>query len=186
MVKAPAAARLFGFRSSSVISGCSTGQEAYSLGMTIEHVIRRHQPWLQWHGIGTDISFEAINHAQRAVFEFDAVRDVPLEYRNWYLDRDVTGGWRVAQSILSQTHFFHSNLLHIASAPFAMFDVVFCQNVLIYFDRATRLAILDELFARTRSQGLLILGAGEDIGWSADGAERIAQRGVTAFKKLEV
>jgi chemotaxis methyl-accepting protein methylase len=67
-----------------------------------------------------------------------------------------------------------------------MFDVVFCQNVLIYFNRQTRLKILDELFARTRQAGLLVLGAGEDIGWNAAGAERVATRGVTAFKKLEV
>jgi chemotaxis methyl-accepting protein methylase len=67
-----------------------------------------------------------------------------------------------------------------------MFDVVFCQNVLIYFDRATRLAIINALFARTRMGGLLVLGAGEDIGWQSKGAERVSAHGVTAFKKLEV
>ncbi len=164
-------------------AGCSTGQEAYTLGMVIEHVIRRYQPWLQWHGIGTDISFEAISHAQRAVFEFDAVRDVPLEYRNWYLERDVSGGWRVAPSIRSQTHFFHSNLLHVNSAPFADFNIVFCQNVLIYFQREKQRWIIDQLVDRLRPGGLLVLGAGEDVRWMNTQMQRQDWPGVCAYTK---
>jgi chemotaxis methyl-accepting protein methylase len=141
---------------------------------------------VEWHGIGTDISFGAIASARAGVYGARQIQGVPLPCRRAYLQQSGDDQYRVTDAIRDRVNFFHSNLLHIGSAPFAMFDVVFCQNVLIYFDRATRLAILDELFARTRSQGLLILGAGEDIGWSTNGAERIAQRGVTAFKKLEV
>ncbi len=166
--------------------GCSTGEELYSLGMVVDQQLRSADSDVEWHGIGTDISFGAISSARKGIYRARQTAGIPLPCRHTYLQQSGEDQYRVADSIRDRVNFFHSNLLHIDSAPFAMFDVVFCQNVLIYFDRATRLAILDELFARTRSQGLLILGAGEDIGWSADGAERQTQRGVTAFKKLEV
>jgi chemotaxis methyl-accepting protein methylase len=164
-------------------AGCSSGQEAYSIGMLIEQVLRRYQPWLQWHGIGTDISFEAINQAQRASYDFDAVRDVPLQYRNWYLQREAQGGWGIAPVIRSQTHFFHSNLLHVNSAPFADFNIIFCQNVLIYFERDKQRWIIDQLADRLRPGGLLVLGAGEDTRWTNPDMRRVQWPGVTAYKK---
>jgi chemotaxis methyl-accepting protein methylase len=164
-------------------AGCSTGQEAYSLGMVVEHVVRGQQPWLQWHGVGTDISFDAIHTAQRAVYGFDSVRDVPFEYRRWYLERETQGGWYIAPSIRSQTHFFHSNLLHVNSAPFADFNIVFCQNVLIYFQRDKQRWIIDQLVDRLRPGGLLVLGAGEDVRWLNKGMRRLEWPGVCAYTK---
>ena len=164
-------------------AGCSTGQEAYSLGMVVEHIVRQHRPWLQWHGVGTDISFEAINAAQRAVYAFDAVRDVPFHYRRWYLQREHGGGWCIAPSIHSQTHFFHSNLLHINSAPFADFNIIFCQNVLIYFQRDKQGWIIDQLADRLRPGGLLVLGAGEDVRWQHPDMHRLEWPGVCAYTK---
>ena len=164
-------------------AGCSSGQEAYSIGMLIEQILRSYQPWLQWHGIGTDISFEAINQAQQASYDFDAVRHVPLQYRNWYLQRESNGGWGVAPVIRSQTHFFHSNLLHVNSAPFADFNIIFCQNVLIYFERDKQRWIIDQLVDRLRPGGLLVLGAGEDARWTNPDMRRVQWPGVTAYKK---
>ena len=164
-------------------AGCSSGQEAYSIGMLIEQILRRYQPWLQWHGIGPDISFEAISTAQRASYDFDAVRHVPLQYRNWYLQRESQGGWGISQVIRSQTHFFHSNLLHVNSAPFADFNIIFCQNVLIYFERDKQRWIIDQLADRLRPGGLLVLGAGEDARWMNNTMRRVDWPGVTAYKK---
>jgi chemotaxis methyl-accepting protein methylase len=164
-------------------AGCATGQEAYSLGMVVEHVVRQHQPWLQWHGIGTDISYEAISTAQRAAYAFDSVRDVPFEYRRWYLEREPDGGWCVASTVRSQMHFFHSNLLHVNSAPFADFNIIFCQNVLIYFQREKQRWIIDQLADRLRPGGLLILGAGEDVRWLNSDMCRLEWPGVCAYTK---
>jgi len=139
-----------------------------------------------WHGIGTDVSFGAIARARAGAYPSRAATNIPLPYRRSGLEPAQEDQCRVSEDIRGRVNFFHSNLMHVSSAPFAEFDVVFCQNVLIYFDRATRLQIIDELFARTRNAGLLVLGAGEDIGWHRPGAERVSQRGITAFKKTEV
>ena len=164
-------------------AGCSAGQEAYSLGMVIEHILRRHQPWLQWHGIGTDISFEAISAAQQASYPGDALRHVPADYRKWYMAQESGGQWTVSANIKAQTHFFHSNLLHVNSAPFADFNIIFCQNVLIYFERDKQRWIIDQLVDRLRAGGLLILGAGEDVRWLNPDMRRVQWPGVCAYKK---
>ena len=84
----------------------------------------------------------------------------------------------------SRTHFFHSNLLQVDSAPFSNFDIVFCQNVLSDFERDRQRWIIDQLTNRVSPGGLLILGAGEDVQWLNSGMRRVAWPGVSAYRKV--
>jgi type IV pilus assembly protein PilK len=165
-------------------AGCSTGQELYSMAMMVENVVAKHQPWLEWHGIGTDISFEAIRTAQHGVFSEAAQQSIPGAQCNRHFQQKLGGRIKVSEDIRSRTHFFHSNLLHVDSAPFADFNVVFCQNVLIYFGREKQRWIIDQLVDRLRVGGLLILGAGEDVSWINKKVRRLQWPGVCAYKKI--
>lgn len=165
-------------------AGCSTGHELYSMAMVMESVLSRHQPWLQWHGIGTDISFMAVNRAQQGLYPQSALKSLPEQYSNAYMEREPDQQWRVSENIRARTHFFHSNLLHVNSAPFADFNIIFCQNVLIYFEREKQRWIIDQLVARLRVGGLLILGAGEDVRWLNQSMRRMQYPGVCAYKKI--
>lgn len=165
-------------------AGCSYGHELYSMAMVVESVISQCKPWLEWHGIGTDISFKAINRAQQAVYEESSLTSVPSAYSNVYLEQKLGGRMKVVEDIRSRTHFFHSNLLHLDSAPFADFNAVFCQNVLIYFPRDRQRWIIDQLVTRLRVGGLLILGAGEDAGWINNRVRRRECPGVCAYEKI--
>ena len=164
-------------------AGCSTGDELYSMAMVMESALAGHQPWLQWHGIGTDISFRAINQAQQGTYSSSAVKAIPEAYRNAYLENVAGQQWRVSENIRARAHFFHSNLLHVNSAPFADFNIIFCQNVLIYFEREKQRWIIDQLVDRLRAGGLLILGAGEDVRWLNQSMRRVQWPGVCAYKK---
>lgn len=164
-------------------AGCSLGQELYSMAMVVESIASRHKPWLQWHGIGTDISFNAIHQAQQAIYPETAMDFIPRQYRDSYMDHKLGGRCRVTEDIRARTHFFHSNLLHVDSAPFADFNIIFCQNVLIYFERDRQRWIIDALVDRLRVGGLLILGAGEDVAWLRHDVKRIGWQGVCAYKK---
>jgi len=164
-------------------AGCSNGRELYSMAMVMESVLARHPPWLQWHGIGTDISFNAISEAQQATYRESAVRSIPRRYRDLYMEKFGSQDWKISESIRARTHFFHSNLLHVNSAPFADFNIIFCQNVLIYFEREKQRWIIDQLVDRLRTGGLLILGAGEDAGWLNNSMSRMQFPGVCAYKK---
>jgi type IV pilus assembly protein PilK len=164
-------------------AGCSNGHELYSMAMVMKFVLARHQPRLQWHGIGTDISFNAVSEAQQATYRESAIRSIPQQYRDLYMEKNAAQDWRVSDSIRARTHFFHSNLLHVNSAPFADFNIIFCQNVLIYFEREKQRWIIDQLVDRLRTGGLLILGAGEDVRWLNNNMSRLQWPGVCAYKK---
>lgn len=164
-------------------AGCSHGQELYSMAMVVESIASRHQPWLQWHGIGTDISFKAVREAQQGIYPEAATNDIPRLYRDGYMDHKLGGRRKVIDSVRARTHFFHSNLLHVDSAPFADFNIIFCQNVLIYFERERQRWIIDQLVERLRTGGLLILGAGEDVSWLNEDVHRLQWPGVCAYRK---
>jgi type IV pilus assembly protein PilK len=155
------------------------------MAMVVESVICRGEPWLEWHGIGTDISFQAISASQQGVYHEDSVAFIPAPYRHRYMDQKLGNRMKVSDEIRSRTHFFHSNLLHVDSAPFADFNAIFCQNVLIYFSRDTQRWIIDQLVERLKPGGLLVLGAGEDAGWVNSEVERESWPGVCAYTKLE-
>ena len=153
------------------------------MAMVVESAVSRSKPWLQWHGIGTDISFNAIHQAQRALYPEDAVRFIPAEYRERFMGYGQSEERIVAEAISARTHFFHSNLLHVDSAPFADFNIIFCQNTLIYFEREWQRWIIDQLVKRLRVGGMLILGAGEDVSWLGQNVRRLQWPGVCAYTK---
>lgn len=165
-------------------AGCSHGHELYSMAMVIESIFSKGKPWLEWHGIGTDISFQAISASQQGVYHEDSLVSIPAPYRHRYMDQKLGRRMKVSDDIRSRTHFFHSNLLHVDSAPFADFNAIFCQNVLIYFPRETQHWIVDQLVERLIPEGLLILGAGEDVGWQNAHVQRLQWPGVCAYKKI--
>ena len=164
-------------------AGCSRGQELYSMAMVVDSVIARSEPWVEWHGIGTDVSFNAIHHAQQGVYQERALQTIPAEFRDEYMVRKLGERVKVCESLQARTHFFHSNLLHADIAPFADFNIIFCKNVLIYFPREKQRWIIDQLVARLRPGGLLILGAGEDVCWSNSSVHRRDWPGVCAYEK---
>jgi type IV pilus assembly protein PilK len=164
-------------------AGCSYGQELYSMAMVVAGVAARHKPLLQWHGIGTDISFNAIREAQQGVYPEAATQCIPDSYRESCMDYKLGERRRVIADIRARTHFFHSNLLHVDSAPFADFHIIFCQNTLIYFERDRQRWIIDQLVDRLRVGGLLVLGAGEDACWLAQNVRRLHWPGVCAYQK---
>ena len=156
------------------------------MAMVAEQLLSQAQPWLEWHGIGTDISFLAVSEAQRGRYFESEIQTIPVKYRHPYVSKVAADEWEVSESITARTHFFHSNLLHVDNAPFSDFNVIFCQNVLIYFEHDRQLWIIDQLVDRLKPGGLLVLGAGEDVRWTNAKMRRAAWPGVGAYIKLEV
>ena len=165
-------------------AGCSTGQELYSMAMVIEYLLRDFQPLFEWHGLGTDISFQALGQAETAVYSQSELRTLPELYRTPYLEPLTAGEWQLSENIRSRTDFVQSNLMHIDSSLFSEFDVISCQNVLIYFEREKQNWIIDEFVERLNVGGLLILGAGEDAQWKNGNMQRVQCPGVCAYKKI--
>ena len=167
-------------------AGCAAGQELYSIAMVVEQILAQDSPWVEWHGIGTDISFEAINKAQSGRYRETAIQTIPIQYRHPFVSKVSEAEWEISDSIRSRSHFFHSNLMHVDDAPFSDFNIIFCQNVLIYFEHDMQLKVIDQLVDRLKTGGLLVLGAGDDVRWTNPVMRRAQWPGVCAYIKVEV
>lgn len=168
-------------------AGSSTGQELYSLAMTVAAQLKQQKSDCAWSGIGTDISFRAIQTAGAGSYSNLAAESIPACYRDVYVEPGQQSECRIVQSIRTGIEFFQCNLLHVNTAPLSDFSIVFCQNVLIYFERDRRHWIIEQLVHRLRPGGLLILGAGEDALWHNPQMRRLETPGVCAYyKAMEV
>ena len=140
----------------------SSGEEAYTLAMIISDMLGLRA---NWEIIGTDISTTMIAAAQKAIYNEHRVRLVPNDMRYKYLLRgsDKYHGYvAVAPELKKHVRFEHYNL--VESTPRKeMFDVIFCRNVLIYFDKNTKIKVLERLCAQLKSGSYLMTGHSESL-----------------------
>jgi chemotaxis protein methyltransferase CheR len=146
-------------------AACSTGEEAYSMAMTVSHSAgaRRELPFFIE---GVDLSERAIQVAQRGVYLQERTKGVNPEFGRLYLmnSKDREKGTRRVVPELRQRMRFHSgNLLGSPGFLRRSYDIVFCRNILIYFEPANQKRLLDSLLAHLEPKGLLFLGHSESI-----------------------
>jgi chemotaxis protein methyltransferase CheR len=147
-------------------NACSTGQEPYSLAMTIDEAASRLAGWridLQ----ATDVSRAAIQAAREGLYnQFEVQRGLPANVLLRYFSREREM-WRIAEHVRARVRFATFNLLKSFEER-GLFDVIFCRNVLIYFDQNTKRDILMRLSRSLRKDGFLVLGSTETV-MTADG-----------------
>ncbi len=142
-------------------AAASTGQEAYSLAMLVSEM----GPALHGRAVqilGTDIARAPLARAREASYsQFEVQRGLPARMLVKYFTKEGEG-WRLIKPIRDMAEFREWNLLHDPS-PLGRFDVVFCRNVLIYFDMPTKARVLKLIASRLVPGGLLYLGGAETI-----------------------
>ena len=142
-------------------AACSTGQEAYSLAMILTEEAAKLHGW-RIEIIGTDISTEAVGKARAGVYsQFEVQRGMPIQMLVKYFQQDGDK-WQVAPALKQMAQFREFNLLN-DPAVFGRFDVVFCRNVLIYFDMKTKAAVLGRIAKIMAPDGTLFLGGAETV-----------------------
>jgi chemotaxis protein methyltransferase CheR len=152
----PAAAKLRIWSAAS-----SAGQEAYSLAMILaEQRTQMHARAVEI--LGTDISREQTRRAQEGLYsQFEVQRGLPIQLLVKYFRKDGSN-WRVIEAIRAMASFREWNLLGDLR-PLGTFDVVFCRNVLIYFDQPTKRQALEAIVRQMPQDGLLYLGGAETV-----------------------
>ncbi len=142
-------------------AACSTGQEAYSLAMILKEQGAKLAGWT-FEIVGTDISHEVLAKAQAGVYtQFEVQRGLPIQFLVKYFKQDGDK-WQLAQEIRNMVQFREFNLLGELTG-LGTFDVVFCRNVLIYFDQKTKGAILERIAKGLAPDGFLYLGGAETV-----------------------
>lgn len=142
-------------------AACSSGQEPYSIAITLCELIDDIHDWdVQIYA--TDICDNAVTQASHGIYsEFEVNRGVPDNIRDRYFAR-TDEGWRVSDELRSLVRFERRNLLE----PFGglgQFDVIFCRNVAIYFDLPVRRSLFENLSRVLTSTGALFAGVSEDL-----------------------
>jgi chemotaxis protein methyltransferase CheR len=139
----------------------STGQEAYSLAMILAEsrsIVGDRQVEI----IGTDIAREPLARAREGQYtQFEVQRGLPVQYLMKYFKKEDPH-WRISPAIRQMAQFREFNLLGDLR-PLGRFDVVFCRNVLIYFDQPTKTKVLEGIAGLMPPDGMLYLGGAETV-----------------------
>lgn len=139
----------------------STGQEPYSLAMSLKEMGAALSGW-RVEILATDLSQEVLEKSKAGLYsQFEVQRGLPIQKLVKYFKQ--TGEfWQVNADIRAMVQHRQLNLLHDFS-QLGMFDVIFCRNVLIYFDQDTKIDIFNRLAKATEPDGFLVLGAAETV-----------------------
>jgi len=146
-------------------AACSTGEEPYTLAMILSEFREAH-PGFDFSILGTDISTRVLEKAVQGIYEENAVAPVPPALRRKYLLRGTgerKGFVRMAPEVRTLVRFRRINLLDEVYGLGEPMDIIFCRNVIIYFDRSTQERVLTSLVANLRPGGYLFMGHSETL-----------------------
>lgn len=163
--KQEAAARQRGRRVRAWSAACSTGEEVYSLAMVLRDHLPPEEGW-QVDLLASDISQRVVERAREAVWPMERARDIPERYLKRYMLKG-TGGLRgqlaVGPKLRSLVSFLRLNLNDPSWPVAGSFDLIFCRNVLIYFDAESKARVVERCLDALAPQGLLFLGHAESL-----------------------
>jgi chemotaxis protein methyltransferase CheR/type IV pilus assembly protein PilK len=161
--------------------GCSTGEEAYSLAMTANDAIDFLGADVFLGVMATDISQSALAAARQGRYASRKLSGLPLAITQKYFVRRSEQEFEVVDRLRQRMNFVQGNLLNLAALPKMDMDVIFCQNVLVYFRRERQRQVLDNLVRHLKPGGMLIVGPGEVVGWRHTQMQRTADEYVQAY-----
>lgn len=142
-------------------AACSSGQEPYSLAMILKDKEAQLKGW-RFEIMATDLSDDILAQAKKASYsQFEVQRGLPIQYLMKYF-MQIGDQWQLKDEIRHMIKFAPFNLLNDMSR-LGTFDVVFCRNVLIYFDEKTKGNVLDRICKQMENDGFLLLGGAETV-----------------------
>ncbi|MEE8188514.1 MAG: protein-glutamate O-methyltransferase [Kiloniellales bacterium] len=142
-------------------AACSSGQEPYTLAMLLKE---QEQKFVGWNIeiLATDLSNEILDKAKEGLYsQFEVQRGLPIQLLVKHF-KQIGDRWQIDESIRKMVRYKPFNLLD-SLQPLGAFDVIFCRNVLIYFDIPTKTRILDSMADLMPEDGFLYLGGAETV-----------------------
>ena len=157
-------------------AACSTGAEAYTIAMVLQELSEQRRDF-RFSILGTDISTDVLREAKTAIYPTAFIEPVPAAMRQRYVlvaKQAGRGVARIAPELRSLARFERLNLMDPHYPVDQDVDVIFCRNVLIYFDKPTQQAVVERLASHLRPGGYLLLGHSESMaGGGVDGINQI-------------
>ncbi len=143
-------------------AGCSAGQEAYNIAMVMDQYFGPRKPQWDTTILATDISTNVLAKAKQGIYPAESIKELPEAWRTKYFNRLPNGNYQVCEKIRKEVVFRIFNLMD----PFVYkkpFDIIFCRNVMIYFDAPTTNRTVEKFYDATANGGYLFIGHSESI-----------------------
>lgn len=145
-------------------AGCSTGEEAYMLLMLMHEFLGSLNDSFETGILATDISSRALANAHEGIYSDERVRTLPAELKTKYFKRLDNGSWSASDRLRKGAVIRRFNLMN-EHFPFKKpFQIIFCRNVMIYFDAATRNTLVRKFYQCMEPGGYLFIGHSETLG----------------------
>ena len=142
-------------------AACSSGQEPYSIAMCLKEKAPQLAGW-RIEIVATDLSQDVLEKSKSGIYsQFEVQRGLPVQLLVKYFTQ-IGELWQIAADIRSMVQYRQLNLLQDFS-HLGKFDVIFCRNVLIYFDQETKTGIFERIAKSLEPDGMLVLGAAETV-----------------------
>lgn len=144
-------------------AGCSSGEEPYTISMLLKEYFGSQASKWDTRVLATDISQNALNAAQNAVYDESSLKELPSGWKSKYFrNAGQPGVYSVSPEIKSNVIFRTFNLMDPIKFRLK-FDVIFCRNVMIYFDQQTKDALVNRFYQATNPGGYLLIGHSESL-----------------------
>jgi chemotaxis protein methyltransferase CheR/type IV pilus assembly protein PilK len=164
--------------------GCSTGEEPYSLAILASDVINFLARDIYLAIYATDISSSALNIARRGRYLRKNISRMPQAFQRKYFSSHGDVEVDIDGDLKSRVCFVQGNIQELQQLPKVVMDVIFCQNVFVYFSRERQHFILDQLVEQLKPGGLLIIGPGEVMGWQHEKVVRSVDAAVQSYVRI--
>jgi chemotaxis protein methyltransferase CheR len=148
-------------------SACSTGEEPYTIAMTLHESVKAPAQW-DFSVLATDISTRVLAHAAAGLYEEERIRTVPPDVvrRHFLKGKDKSAGLVKVKPHLSKIiKFRRLNLMSDTFPLKSSLDLIFCRNVMIYFDRPTQERLVNKFYRHLKPGGHLFIGHSESLQW---------------------
>jgi chemotaxis protein methyltransferase CheR/type IV pilus assembly protein PilK len=164
---------------------CSTGEEAYSLAMVIDKAFKQRGDASYFGITATDISPASLNTGRKGIYIERRMKDIDPDLRKEYFHAVEKNQYQVDDYLRKRICFARMNVMDIVNEPVGKMDIIYCQNLLIYFDRSTRTEIVENMARHLLPGGLLILGSGELLNMEHPELEKINHPRVLAYRRVK-
>lgn len=143
-------------------AGCSTGEEPYTIAMLLLEMACMDGWSIEV--VGTDISQRVLQHARRGIYGASAFRATDDYFRAKYFEPQSDGNYRISDHVRKLVSISHLNLLDSdRMRMLGSFDIIFCRNVIIYFDTMAKRKVVESFYRVLRESGFLLLGHSESL-----------------------
>ena len=159
-------------------AGCSTGEEPYTIAMLLSEIMT--PPW-KYEIVASDISLKCLMTAKEGFYSDNRITGIPDDYIKKYFDK-VEGGFKVRSDLMKNIRFDYHNLKN--DSGLRGMDIVFCRNVIIYFDEVAQTAVIRRFWDSMASKSFLFIGHSESLFGMDTQFEFLKTQWATLYRKF--